>query len=70
MAKEWVDLRLKSMEIRKDLTNEWNERGITAKNEFAILTDEISFAWAGLKTKDYQKHNNVEPWPKHGNPSK
>ena len=54
-SKDWVDLRLKSIEIRKDLTNEWNERGINAQNEFAILTDDITFAWAGLKVKDYKK---------------
>jgi len=54
-SKNWVDLRLKSIEIRKDLANEWNERGIKAQNEFAILTDDITFAWAGLKVKDYKK---------------
>lgn len=59
-SKNWVDLRLKSIEIRKDLTNEWNERGVKTNNEFAILTDDISFAWAGLKTKDYKKHKNLK----------
>ena len=54
-SKNWVDLRLKSIEIRKDLANEWNERGVKAQNEFAILTDDITFAWAGLKVKDYKK---------------
>lgn len=54
-SKSWVDLRLKSIEIRKDLTNEWGERGVNAPNEFAILTDDITFAWAGLKIKDYKK---------------
>jgi hypothetical protein len=54
-SKDWVDLRLKSIEIRKDLTNEWNERGINNNDEFAILTDDITFAWAGLKIKDYKK---------------
>ncbi len=43
-SKSWVDLRLKSIEIRKDLTNEWDERGVKTSDEFAILTDEISFA--------------------------
>ena len=59
-SKNWVDLRLKSIEIRKDLTNEWNERGVKTNNEFAILTDDISFAWAGLKTKDYKKHKDLK----------
>src|SRR3972149_10598649 len=59
-SKGWVDLRLKSIEIRKDLTNEWRERGILTSKEFAILTDDIAFAWAGLKTKDYKKHKNLK----------
>lgn len=59
-SKNWVDLRLKSIEIRKDLTNEWNERGVKANDEFAILTDDISFAWAGLKTKDYKRHKDLK----------
>ena len=59
-SKEWVDLRLKSLEIRKDLTNEWDERGVKTNDEFAILTDDISFAWAGLKTKDYKKHKDLK----------
>jgi hypothetical protein len=59
-SKEWVDLRLKTIEIRKDLTNEWNERGVKTTDEFAILTDDIAFAWAGMKTKDYKKHKNLK----------
>lgn len=59
-SKEWVDLRLKSIEIRKDLTNEWNERGIKKNDEFAILTDDITFAWAGLKTKDYKDYKGLK----------
>ncbi|MDP2741290.1 MAG: BRO family protein [bacterium] len=59
-SKEWVDLRLKTIEIRKDLTNEWNERGVKTNDEFAVLTDDISFAWAGMKTKDYKKHKDLK----------
>ncbi|MBP7785675.1 Bro-N domain-containing protein, partial [Patescibacteria group bacterium] len=59
-SKNWVDLRLKSIEIRKDLTNEWQERGILDKKKFAILTDDITFAWAGLKTKDYKKYKDLK----------
>ncbi|KKR85982.1 MAG: hypothetical protein UU32_C0025G0005 [Candidatus Woesebacteria bacterium GW2011_GWB1_41_10] len=57
---EWVNLRLKSIEIRKDLTDEWEVRGVKSSNEFAILTDDISFAWAGLKTKDYKSLKNLK----------
>lgn len=59
-SKNWVDLRLKSIEIRKDLTGEWSERGIDSPNEFAILTDDITFAWAGLKVKDYKKVKDLK----------
>ncbi len=59
-SKEWVDLRLKSIEIRKDLTNEWDERGVKSNDEFAILTDDITMAWAGLRTKDYKKHKDLK----------
>ncbi|MDP3696812.1 MAG: Bro-N domain-containing protein [Candidatus Taylorbacteria bacterium] len=59
-SKNWVDLRLKSIEIRKDLTNEWQERGVLRNEEFAILTDDITFAWAGIKTKDYKKIKNLK----------
>ena len=59
-SKNWVDLWLKSIEIRKDLTNEWDERGVKTNDEFSILTDDISFAWAGLKTKDYKKHKDLK----------
>jgi hypothetical protein len=59
-SKNWVDLRLKSIEIRKDLTNEWQERGILSNEDFAILTDDITFAWAGIKTKDYKKVKDLK----------
>lgn len=59
-SKEWVDLRLKSIEIRKDLTNEWDERGVKNSGEFAILTDDITFAWAGIKIKDYKKLKSLK----------
>ncbi|AKM82843.1 hypothetical protein A2422_02640 [Candidatus Woesebacteria bacterium RIFOXYC1_FULL_31_51] len=59
-TKSWVDLRLKSIEIRKDLTNEWDERGVKNSNEYAILTDDITFAWAGLRTKDYKKYKSLK----------
>jgi len=59
-SKDWVDLRLKSIEIRKDLTNEWQGRGVKTKDEFAVLTDDITFAWAGLRVKDYKKLKSLQ----------
>lgn len=51
---EWVNQRLKSIEIRKALTDEWEKRGVKEGLEFAILTDEITQAWTGLTTKQYK----------------
>ena len=57
---EWVNLRLKSIEVRKDLTDEWQNRGVKAGQEFAILTDEITYAWAGLTTKQYKNLKDLK----------
>lgn len=54
-SKDWINQRLKSIEIRKALTDEWENRGVKEGLEFAILTDEISKAWAGLTTKEYKQ---------------
>jgi hypothetical protein len=51
---EWINQRLKSIEIRKALTDEWERHGVQKGAEFAILTDEITQAWAGLTTKQYK----------------
>jgi len=53
-SKEWINQRIKSIEIRKALTDEWETRGVKEGLEFAILTDEITEAWAGLTTKQYK----------------
>ncbi|MFA6446715.1 MAG: Bro-N domain-containing protein [Patescibacteria group bacterium] len=53
-SEEWVAQRMKSIEIRHELTTEWKNRGIE-KPEYAILTDDITEAWAGMKTRQYKK---------------
>ena len=53
-SKEWINQRLKSIEIRKALTDEWETRGVKEGLEFAILTNEITEAWAGLTTNQYK----------------
>ena len=58
-SRDWVNQCLKSIEVRKELTDEWENRGVKGNNEFAILTDIITFAWAGLKTKDYKKYKDL-----------
>ncbi len=59
-SKEWINQRLKSIEIRKDLTNEWEKRGVQKGKEFAILTDEISKAWSEMTTKEYKNFKNLK----------
>lgn len=59
-SKEWVNQRLKSIEIRKDLTDEWDKRGVKKGREYAILTDEITKAWSGLTVKDYKKTKGLK----------
>jgi len=53
-SKEWINQRLKSIEIRKELTDEWETRGVKKGQEYAILTDEITKTWSGLTTKQYK----------------
>ena len=59
-SKEWINQRLKSIEVRKDLTDEWQERGVKKGQEFAILTDEITKAWSGLSVKEYKQHKDLK----------
>jgi uncharacterized protein YukE len=54
-SKEWINQRLKSIEIRKELTDEWESRGVKKGLEYAILTDEITKTWSGLTTKQYKQ---------------
>ncbi len=59
-SKEWVNQRLKSIEVRKDLTDEWEVRGVKKGQEFAILTDEITKAWSGLSVKEYKNLKDLK----------
>jgi hypothetical protein len=54
-SKEWINQRLKSIEVRKELTDEWHERGMKKGLEYAILINEITKAWAGKDVKEYKK---------------
>lgn len=54
-SKEWINQRLKSIEVRKELTDEWETRGVKKGQDYAILTDEITKAWSGFTTKKYKK---------------
>jgi len=57
---DWINQRLKSIEIRKALTDEWEKRGVKQGDEFAILTDDITLAWAGMGTRDYKNFKGLK----------
>jgi hypothetical protein len=59
-SKEWINQRLKSIEVRKELTDEWDQRGIKAGKEFAILTDIITQAWSEKTVKEYKQFKNLK----------
>ena len=59
-SKEWINQRLKSIEIRKELTDEWRERGVEEGREFAILTDEITRAWSGKNVREYKQFKGLK----------
>ncbi len=51
----WINQRLKSIEVRKELTDEWEDRGVKKGQEYAILTDEITKAWSDKTVKEYKQ---------------
>jgi hypothetical protein len=59
-SKAWINQRLKSIEVRKELTDEWETRGVKKGQEFAILTDEITKAWSEFTTKQYKKFKQLK----------
>ena len=59
-SREWVNQRLKSIEVRKDLTDEREDRGIQKGRDFAILTDEITRAWSGFNTREYKQAKDLK----------
>ena len=54
-TREWINQRLQAIQVRKELTDEWKDRGVKQGKEFAILTDEITRAWAGMSPRQYKK---------------
>jgi hypothetical protein len=59
-SKNWINQRLKSIEIRKELTDEWERVGIEKPTDFAILTNEITKAWSGKTVKEYKKFKDLK----------
>ncbi|WP_101573116.1 BRO-N domain-containing protein [Alistipes sp. cv1] len=56
----WINQRLKSIEVRRELTDEWERRGVKKGQEFATLTDIITHGWAGMTTKDYKRYKGLK----------
>lgn len=54
-SREWINQRLQAIQVRKELTDEWQNRGVQKGLEYAILTDEITRAWSGLSTREYKR---------------
>lgn len=54
-SREWINQRLQAIQVRKELTDEWQDRGVQKGAEFAILADEITRAWSGMTTRQYKK---------------
>jgi hypothetical protein len=59
-SENWINQRLKSIEIRKELTDEWEQRGVKKGQEFAVLTDIITNAWSGMTTKQYKQYKGLK----------
>ena len=56
----WINQRLQSIEMRKELTDEWKERGITKDEDYAILTNEMTKAWSGMSVREYKDFKNLK----------
>jgi hypothetical protein len=59
-SKDWINQRLKSIEVRKDLTDEWEQRGVKKGPQFASLTDIITKAWSSKTVKQYKQHKGLK----------
>jgi len=59
-SENWINQRLKSIEVRKELTDEWERRGVKKGQEFAVLTDVITKGWSGMNTKQYKQFKGLK----------
>ena len=55
----WINQRLQTIEMRKELTDEWKARGVSKDKEYAILTDEMTKAWSGLSVREYKEFKGL-----------
>lgn len=59
-SREWINQRLQAIQVRKELTDEWDNRGVKKGMEYAILTDEITKAWSGMRTRHYKNFKGLK----------
>ena len=59
-SREWINQRLQAIQVRKELTDEWEQHGVKKGVEYAILTDEITKAWSGMTTRAYKNHKGLK----------
>lgn len=59
-SREWINQRLQAIQVRKELTDTWQDHGVKAGNEYAILTNEISKAWSGMTTREYKNFKGLK----------
>lgn len=59
-SREWINQRLQSIQVRKELTDAWQDHGVKAGKEYAILTDEVSKAWSGMTTRSYKDFKGIK----------
>lgn len=58
-SREWINQRLQAIQVRKELTDEWDARGVQKGVEYAILTNEITSAWSGMSTRQYKNYKGL-----------
>ena len=59
-SREWINQRLQAIQVRKELTDAWQDHGVKEDKEYAILTNEISRAWSGMTTREYKEFKNLK----------
>jgi hypothetical protein len=59
-SENWINQRIKSIEVRKALTDQWDQSGVSQGQEYALLTDLMSKTWSGMTTREYKKHKGLK----------
>lgn len=59
-TREWINQRLQAIQVRKELTDTWQDHGVKEGREYAILTNEITKAWSGMTTRQYKDHKGLK----------